>query len=111
MAEKRTKTCSPVDRWIKPYPFAPLNHFTVPFSLTKVLLSLLLIDLPAFFARPAPQNPPSKNLDNLHQVTSCYHEVCPKKSKALNLAEESSAGGPVATPIARVATTRHNTSA
>jgi hypothetical protein len=28
-----------VERWINPYPFAPLNHFTVPFSLTKKLLS------------------------------------------------------------------------
>jgi hypothetical protein len=35
MAEKCTKTSSPVERWMKPYPFAPLNHFTVPFSLTK----------------------------------------------------------------------------
>src|SRR5215467_5910373 len=34
MAEKCTNTSSPVERWIKPYPFAPLNHFTVPFSLT-----------------------------------------------------------------------------
>src|SRR5579872_591155 len=35
MAEKCTKTSSPVERWIKPYPLAPLNHFTVPFSLTE----------------------------------------------------------------------------
>src|SRR5882762_11314224 len=35
MAEKCTKTSSPVERWINPYPFAPLNHFTVPFSLTE----------------------------------------------------------------------------
>src|SRR5208283_952470 len=35
MAEKCTKTSSPVERWMNPYPFAPLNHFTVPFSLTK----------------------------------------------------------------------------
>src|SRR5580704_3987258 len=35
MAEKWTNTSSPVERWIKPYPFAPLNHFTVPFSLTS----------------------------------------------------------------------------
>jgi hypothetical protein len=28
-----------VERWMNPYPFAPLNHFTVPFSLTKKLLS------------------------------------------------------------------------
>src|SRR5580700_4487432 len=39
MAEKCTKTSSPVERWMKPYPFAPLNHFTVPFSLTEKLLS------------------------------------------------------------------------
>src|SRR5271157_4191938 len=35
MAEKCTNTSSPVERWMNPYPFAPLNHFTVPFSLTK----------------------------------------------------------------------------
>src|SRR5438876_9144601 len=35
MAEKCTKTSSPVERWINPYPFAPLNHLTVPFSLTE----------------------------------------------------------------------------
>src|SRR4051812_3510971 len=35
MAEKCTKTSSPVDRWMKPNPLAPLNHFTVPFSLTN----------------------------------------------------------------------------
>jgi hypothetical protein len=28
-----------VERWMNPYPFAPLNHFTVPFSLTEKLLS------------------------------------------------------------------------
>src|SRR6266481_4088806 len=39
MAEKCTNTSSPVERWMNPYPFAPLNHFTVPFSLTKKLLS------------------------------------------------------------------------
>src|SRR5271168_4788638 len=35
MAEKCTNTSSPVERWMNPYPFAPLNHFTVPFSLTE----------------------------------------------------------------------------
>src|SRR3954462_9357056 len=35
MAEKCTKTSSPVVRWMKPKPLAPLNHFTVPFSLTN----------------------------------------------------------------------------
>src|ERR1051326_3931925 len=34
MAEKCTNTSSPVERWIKPYPLAPLNHFTVPLSFT-----------------------------------------------------------------------------
>src|SRR5271166_3194869 len=42
MAEKCTNTSSPVERWINPYPFAPLNHFTVPFSLTEKLLSLII---------------------------------------------------------------------
>jgi hypothetical protein len=28
-----------VERWMNPYPFAPLNHLTVPFSLTEKLLS------------------------------------------------------------------------
>src|SRR4029077_19924047 len=35
MTEKCTKTSSPVERWMNPYPFAPLNHYTVPFSLTE----------------------------------------------------------------------------
>src|SRR5713226_666248 len=45
MAEKCTNTSSPVERWINPYPLAPLNHFTVPFSLTKKLLSPLVCHL------------------------------------------------------------------
>ena len=32
MAEKWTKTSSPLSRWINPKPFAALNHFTVPVS-------------------------------------------------------------------------------
>ncbi len=35
IAEKCTKTSSPVERWIKPYPLAPLNHFTTPFSFKR----------------------------------------------------------------------------
>jgi hypothetical protein len=35
IAEKCTKTSSPVDRWINPYPLAPLNHFTTPFSFKR----------------------------------------------------------------------------
>src|SRR5580698_10261273 len=35
IAEKCTKTSSPVDRWMNPYPLAPLNHFTTPFSFKR----------------------------------------------------------------------------
>src|SRR6266704_2753500 len=34
MAEKCTNTSSPVWRWMNPYPFEALNHFTVPCSFT-----------------------------------------------------------------------------
>src|SRR5487761_1672395 len=37
MAEKWTKTSSPVERSMNPYPFAPLNHLTTPRSLTIFL--------------------------------------------------------------------------
>src|SRR5882762_10559148 len=41
IAEKCTKTSSPVCRWMKPYPFEALNHFTVPCSFdTAVDLEL-----------------------------------------------------------------------
>src|ERR1035438_6799595 len=42
MAEKCTNTSSPVERWMNPYPFAPLNDFPVPFSLTKTPFESLL---------------------------------------------------------------------
>src|SRR3954468_21640607 len=47
MAEKCTKTSSPVDRWMKPNPLAPLNHFTVPFSLTNCSFHLCADGVPA----------------------------------------------------------------
>src|SRR6266567_4297309 len=34
IAEKCTKTSSPVWRWMNPNPFEALNHFTVPCSFT-----------------------------------------------------------------------------
>src|ERR1017187_7820221 len=47
MAEKCTKTSSPFSRWMKPYPLAALNHFTVPFSLIRCFLfRYLQINLP-----------------------------------------------------------------
>src|SRR6185503_7836725 len=38
MAEKCTNTSSPLDRWMNPYPLAPLNHFTTPCSFIYLLL-------------------------------------------------------------------------
>src|ERR1700739_751099 len=38
MAEKCTKTSSPLWRWMKPKPLLALNHFTVPCSLLTALL-------------------------------------------------------------------------
>src|ERR1019366_9892886 len=55
MAEKCTNTSSPVERWINPYPFAPLNHFTVPFSLSqRNSFRLLRIILPPLVCLPCP---------------------------------------------------------
>src|SRR6266851_8533731 len=38
IAEKWTKTSSPLWRWMKPKPLLALNHFTVPCSLLTALL-------------------------------------------------------------------------
>src|SRR5579862_157852 len=67
MAEKCTNTSSPVERWINPYPFAPLNHFTVPFSLTDKTpftnREELFLQVPGLrFDR---LKPPSRNRQNL----------------------------------------------
>src|SRR3954463_6659199 len=51
MAEKCTKTSSPVDRWMKPKPLAPLNHFTVPFSLTNCSFRLCANGFPRTCAK------------------------------------------------------------
>src|SRR5882672_5736848 len=66
MAEKCTKTSSPVERWINPYPFAPLNHFTVPFSLTKKLLSPLSLKYSSVshLIVPGKRDTPSKDGKN-----------------------------------------------
>jgi hypothetical protein len=77
MAEKCTNTSSPVERWIKPYPFAPLNHFTVPFSLTKKLLSpsSLKYSSVSLFV-PGNQDTPSKDGKNsvAHRVRAKPHQ-------------------------------------
>ena len=38
LAEKWTKTSSPLWRWMKPKPLLALNHFTVPCSFTDQFL-------------------------------------------------------------------------
>src|ERR1700690_565890 len=75
MAEKCTKTSSPVERWMNPYPFAPLNHFTVPFSLTKnsfrriaknySCVSFLFALFRVLKTQHPQQGTPSKRLKNL----------------------------------------------
>src|SRR6266852_6073584 len=71
MAEKCTKTSSPVERWINPYPLAPLNHFTVPFSLTKKLLSPLLRDLTsASSVKLVLRTTPSKDTEAQHDQSA-----------------------------------------
>ncbi len=50
---------------MKPYPFAPLNHFTVPFSLTNLLLSAWLKFTLALREAFAPKHPP-KELKQRH---------------------------------------------
>src|SRR5205814_9383011 len=47
MAERCAKTSSPVYRWMKPNPLAPLNHFTVPFSLTNCSFRLCADGIPS----------------------------------------------------------------
>src|SRR5256885_8129472 len=56
MAEKCTNTSSPVDRWMKPNPLAPLNHFTVPFSLTNCSFRLCADAFP-FLLTSQPNRP------------------------------------------------------
>src|ERR1700674_5944959 len=70
MAEKCTKTSSPVERWINPYPFAPLNHFTVPFSLTEKLLSLSSRIVPRISSIVAPANRDALSGDRWNSVAS-----------------------------------------
>src|SRR5882762_969312 len=81
MAEKWTNTSSPVERWIKPYPFAPLNHFTVPFSLTEKLLSphreefIFPSDVEASRLRKSPPSKDRKDRSRYcRRKSPCQHE-------------------------------------
>src|SRR3954470_21291289 len=65
MAEKCTNTSSPVERWINPYPFAPLNHLTVPFSLTETPFAFVAeIFFRLLSVVPGKQDTPSKDGQN-----------------------------------------------
>jgi hypothetical protein len=83
MAEKCTNTSSPVERWINPYPFAPLNHFTVPFSLTaETPFTIAKNSSPAFsiVASVVPK-PPSQNPVELSVGQAECDRTTPKKEK------------------------------
>src|SRR5436853_7485749 len=65
ITEKCTNTSSPVERWINPYPFAPLNHFTVPFSLTETPFAFVAeVFFRLLSVVPGKQDTPSKDGQN-----------------------------------------------
>jgi hypothetical protein len=67
---------------MNPYPFAPLNHFTVPFSLTAKLLSPIaknVLPTPGF--RLGYPRPPSENQQNFGCVYDVQREFISKKEK------------------------------
>src|SRR6202521_5046888 len=60
MEEKWTKTSSPDWRWMNPNPLLALNHFTVPCSLTDLLLFFLKLFV--LLGPPPARKPASLNL-------------------------------------------------
>src|SRR5882724_11142990 len=74
MAEKCTNTSSPVDRWMKPKPLAPLNHFTVPFSLTNCSFRLCADGITSAGRRSLP-----RSSDGWSQIES--DATCRQKQK------------------------------
>src|SRR5947199_10828234 len=103
MAEKCTNTSSPVERWINPYPFAPLNHFTVPFSLTKTPFALSLkYSSVSYVLSRGSRTPPQrtvrirlrtacgrtlqhKRLPKFHRSTGCDETAWSRETKARNI--------------------------
>src|SRR3954453_17207098 len=75
MAEKCTKTSSPVDRWMKPKPLAPLNRFTVPFSLTNCSFRLCADDFP-FSMQKGQTVPVTTAVRNKNAAASSAHAPC-----------------------------------
>ena len=111
IAEKWTKTSSPVERWIKPYPFAPLNHFTVPFSLTDYsfrLCAFEFLKLPVELVQ-APYNPP-ESLER-YQPDALWADPTRNTKRPLSSApRDVAAQSSEAVLIARVSTAVHRTS-
>src|SRR5579859_8078707 len=95
MAEKCTNTSSPVERWMNPYPFAPLNHLTVPFSLTEKLLSpIAKNNSPASsIVAPVDRSPPQRSRWNFAR--------CPRGAEDLRQNKKDSS------VRSRAETTRH----
>src|SRR5713101_6082540 len=97
---------------MKPYPLAPLNHFTVPFSLTEVLLSSLLNDLSGSFARLcASKIPPQRTRTICIRLCFATRGLPQKQLAPEPSGKTTSGGGPRATLKARISTTLHNPSA
>src|ERR1700722_20233401 len=74
IAEKWTKTSSPVCRWMKPYHFEALNHLTVPCSFTatapRVGIALrLLVALPGTCKSYSPQISQDRDVSRPFQKT------------------------------------------
>jgi hypothetical protein len=111
IAEKWTKTSSPVERWIKPYPFAPLNHFTVPFSLTDYSFRLCAFEFLKLAVElvQAPYNPPG-SLER-YQPDALWADPTRKTKRPLSSApRDVAAQSSEAILIARVSTAVHRTS-
>src|SRR5260370_20983510 len=96
IAEKCTKTSSPVWRWMNPKPFEALNHLTVPCSFTcqphtrnpdrvevgdiGIALRLLirfLVTLEGVLAEPRTATKYSKS-NNRYNYSTTKRPVCPR---------------------------------
>src|SRR5713226_3628967 len=80
IAEKCTKTSSPVCRWMKPYPFEALNHFTVPCSFDTAAdleLGLHCFSWSVCWSTQRVRTPSAKRRDTLPPAKK-GRKVCPR---------------------------------
>src|SRR5438067_13634764 len=83
MAEKCTNTSSPVDRWMKPKPLAPLNHFTVPFSLTNCSFRLCADEISSSGRNGFPNSTEGwSQIEPVHLAVKNKNAAAPKPSAA-----------------------------